>query len=429
MIRALRGASLFWRLSLVLFAALLLLHLGAFYFYGHERMLKTAQTFAEGVVERTVSLDPLLARQPELLKHFDSPTFRLRYVAAAPTLERRIWPHNEDMRAVVTARLIALGVPDPERVAVAFTRGRRSEPPAFHFAMPSARGGYLYAEAFTSIPGQGYGSPAGWMTSFLFLLLLVVLIWASRRGTRQLEALVHGAQALGHGDEGEPLPEDVGPRELRAASVAFNSMRARVLGLLAERTDMLAGISHDLRTLCTRLALRMEHIPEPEQRAKAEAEMATMTGVLNQALAYAKDQNSSEALQPVDVNSLLEKLAQDHGDSVAIESGARVVIRAQPLALRRLCENLVDNAVKYGRRAVLSLDAGALRVRDAGPGMSPAEVSQALKPYRRLEAARSQNLPGTGLGLSIVANICRRHGWRLDFGHTDDGFEARVLWG
>ena len=422
------GRSLFVRIALGLVATFLVIHIAGYYIYGHERMVANARTFAMSVANRAYALDNLLAQQPELLPVLQSPGFKIRRVAAMPLAERvRDWPHNDEVIDNVQRHMQALGMANAEDIRLWFLV--RNGPPRLRLLLPSVNGDVLDVEARTEMNVLGYGSMVGFTMSVVLLLAVAVALLFTRRLTRQLGRFVLAAERLGAGQAGPSLPESVGPRELRRASRAFNHMQERVLSLLKERGDMLAGISHDLRTLSTRLGLRVEDIADETQRDKAQRDIALMTGILDQALTFTKDEHCEEAFGSVDLNSLLQTLADemaDVGAELAFDGAGHVVVHGQPVALSRLFHNLIDNAVKYGGSATITLSDDTVVILDPGAGFAAEQTAEALRPYTRLDGARSQVRPGTGLGLSIAQNVCRRHGWQLRFEQRANGFAAIV---
>ncbi len=424
------GRSLFSRVALVLVAAFAALHIAGFYFYGHERMLTNARTFAEGVAERALQLDNLLAAQPELLPLLQSEGFQINRLATAPAEPEGFgnrWPHNPEIVVAVQERLRRANV-DLSQVGVAYVT--RPGPARLSLVLPSRSGGFLQILAVTRVTQFGRGSRAGISMTLVLVGVIGLMLYMMRRLTGQLSRFSVAAERLGRGRAGDPLPEGIGPAELRRASVAFNRMQARVVSLLDERSNMLAGVSHDLRTLCTRLGLRIEYIQDSGQREKAQQDILLMTDILDQALTFARDEHTDEAFAQIDISSLLASLVhglQDQNCDVTYAGPDHMVLAGQRLAVTRLFANIVDNALKYGGRAEVVLTDKAVTIFDPGPGFDPRQTEQALAPYVRLQAARSQNLPGTGLGLAIADNVCRRHGWLLEFEQLADGFEVAVI--
>ncbi len=428
------GSPLFARIVWVVVGGFVILHLSGVYFYGHERMVANARTFAIGTAERGYALDELLGAQPELLPLLQYEGFQLARVADVPVGERRDWPHNNEVIDAVRTRLTELGLPRADEVDLWYAV--RRGPPRLQLYLPSRQGGWLEIVARTHVT-QSSASRVGAFMTFLLFLVIGIVLFVTRRSSRQLGRFVTAAENLGAASAStpEPLPESVGPRELRRASVAFNAMQARVTGLLRERAAMLAGMSHDLRTLATRIGLRIEGMADEEQHAKAEHDLALMTDILDQALRFTQDEHSEEPLEQVDMSSLLQSLVDDRCDAADNSELARfvgpdhLVVSAQPTAVKRLFSNLLDNAIKYGGAASVVLDREGVTVTDPGEGFAVEEAAEALKPYVRLDPARSQNQPGTGLGLAIAQNVCQRHGWALSFERLADGFAVRVSFG
>ncbi len=419
----LEARSLFTRFALLVAAALLVLHGVWFYHAGHDQLVGSARTAAMGLAARTWELDQQLLAAPELLPLLQTPGYRLERVTRAELPGPSRWPHDDEVIAAVREHLATLGLAETEGVRVAYLPGRGV--PRMQVLLPSAAGGFLLATGNIRLAERARGV----FMSLTIFTVLVLVLWFARRQSRQLRRFVSAAEALAEGQRAPPLPEQVGPSELRRASRAFNHMQVRVLRLLDERSAMLAGMSHDLRTLATRLGLRVESLADAHERDKASADIALMTDILDQALAFNHDDASEEDRQVLHLGSVAQTLVaefQDRGTAVTLAEHAQPSIEAQPAAVHRLLMNLIDNAVKYGGEASVDLYADRVTVTDAGEGFSEADVAAALTPYRRLEEARSQMRPGTGLGLSIVKNVCNRHGWRLRFERLAPGFRVTV---
>ena len=214
-----------------------------------------------------------------------------------------------------------------------------------------------------------------------------------------------------------PLPEH-GSRELRQATRAFNRMTARIRRLVDDRTLLLAAVSHDLRTMLTRLRLRAEFIEDPEQREKAAADLDEMNAMLDATLAFARDEAADERPVPVDLAAMLRTLVEDLADAGRSRSFAgprRLAVSGRPVAMRRLFENLLDNALRYGGEAEATLrrlDEGRVEVLidDRGPGIPEALRERVFDPFFRVDGSRSRDTGGSGLGLAVVRAIVQRHG-------------------
>lgn len=276
-------------------------------------------------------------------------------------------------------------------------------------------------------------SPFRLVLSLGVLLVSVLLLsfLAVRWLTRPLSTLARAADELGRDLNRPPLPER-GPLEVRAAAAAFNTMQARLRDYIYERTRILTAVSHDLRTPITRMRLRAELLGDEELKTKLVRDLQEMEEMTNATLSFLRGFEDREQLQSVDLMALLESLETDSLDTgydVKLQGRIERPVLLRPRALRRLLDNLVTNAIRYGKKAAVTVqDLGeevVIRVRDAGTGIPPAELEKVFEPYYRLETARSQEGGGTGLGLSIARNIAELHGGRLVLqNHPAGGLEA-----
>jgi signal transduction histidine kinase len=261
----------------------------------------------------------------------------------------------------------------------------------------------------------------------LMLLVIAVSVIAVRGATRPLAVLASAADELGANINRAPLPEE-GPDEVRRAARAFNSMQARLKGYIEDRGRILAAIAHDLKTPLALLRLRTESLAEaPELKAKFEGDLQRMERLVAETLDFVRALDSPEAMQPVDMLALLEALKADTaglGWQLDISGAARPYPgRAQ--ALQRCLTNLVENAVRYGKRARVALedsdDALRIRIRDQGPGIPEPELARVFEPFYRVEASRSRATGGTGLGLAIARTIARAHGGDVTLRNAEGG--------
>ena len=249
--------------------------------------------------------------------------------------------------------------------------------------------------------------------------VVIVSLVAVRWVTGPLAALATAAEKLGEDINRPPLPE-AGPSEAQRAARAFNTMQQRLSRFIADRTRVFTAMSHDLKTPITRLRLRTEMLEDEELRTKFTKDLGEMEAMVTQTLDFMRDASSSEAVQRIDAMALLESLQtdyQDTGNTVEIEGSTGRAYTGRPLALRRCLSNLVDNAIRYGRRATIKVEDTAdrltLRILDYGPGIPESELEQAFEPFFRGEASRSRETGGSGLGLGIARNIARAHGGDL----------------
>ncbi len=242
-------------------------------------------------------------------------------------------------------------------------------------------------------------------------LSLIAVRWI----TVPLRSLATAAEKLGQDINNPPLPES-GPREVRQAAKAFNTMQQKLAGFIADRTRLFTAMSHDLKTPITRLRLRAELLDDEAMRARFIKDLEEMETMVTQTLDYMRDATVREPVQSIDVAALLESLQNDYeesGGEVGIRGSAAGPYAGRPLALRRCLTNLLDNALRYGKRATVVIDDGpavlALRIQDEGPGLPDDQLERAFEPFFRSESSRSRDTGGTGLGLGIARNIARAH--------------------
>jgi signal transduction histidine kinase len=260
----------------------------------------------------------------------------------------------------------------------------------------------------------------------LTLVLAGVLFLVTRSITRPLSRLAGAADAMGRNVRHPPLPEE-GVREIREVTRAFNAMQDRLLRYLDSRTSMLAAMSHDLRTPLTRLRLRAESVTDEHLRSRFASDLDEMEGMVHGALALFKGLNDDEAFERVDVGALVETLVTEYretGSNVSVEGTARGATAAKPRALKRCLANLVDNALKFGKRAMIRIDHGpelVISVSDEGPGIPEEYMEQVFEPFYRLEVSRSRNTGGAGLGLSIARDVAQAHGGTLTLRNRPQG--------
>ncbi|MFC4309663.1 ATP-binding protein [Steroidobacter flavus] len=267
---------------------------------------------------------------------------------------------------------------------------------------------------------------------FLALALGIVLYAVARTITRPLGDLARAADAVGRGATGTPLKES-GAREIRRATRAFNAMQERLRRYLDSRTQVLAAMSHDLRTPLTRLRLRVESIDDDQLRQRLVEDLDEMSNMIRGALGVFRGLNDDEAAVPVDINALALDVQRQHvelGGDVTVVGTARAPYVGKPLALKRCLGNLVQNAIRHGVRATIEIDDGpklVLRVQDEGPGIPEDMLEKVFEPFFRLEQSRNRDTGGTGLGLSIARDIAQAHGGSLSLHNRQEGgLEARL---
>ncbi|MET4128361.1 ATP-binding protein [Roseovarius sp. MBR-6] len=375
------------------------------------------QRHFEGVTEQMVET---VAREVRLVREADAPDvattlgITIRPVAEAeiPARDFRRW---YDFSGIVVVRemrrhfpdLAAIILPDDRDVRLYFPDSAGFMEVVVNRGHVSARRPHLL---FVNLMVAG-----GLMTLVAFLYL--------RAQLRPMTRLAEAAEAFGRGNHVPFRPG--GATEVRAAGRAFVEMRARIERQIEQRTLMLSGVSHDMRTPLTRLRLGLAMIDEDEA-APMLRDVDDMQRLLDGFLDFARGAQES-APEPVDPVALVRQVVADMQraavDVTLHEAEGAGEVALRPHAVRRAVENLITNAVRYGTRAEVSVWLGPktlrIRVEDDGPGIPPERREEALRPFTRLEPARNQNRgTGVGLGLSIVIDVARAHGGTLRLGES-----------
>lgn len=262
-----------------------------------------------------------------------------------------------------------------------------------------------------------------WLVLASFLLTLISIMFI-RNQAKPIAKLAAAAEAFGKGqDLAEYKP--TGAAEVRLAGHSFLKMRQRISRFMEQRTALLAGVSHDLRTPLTRLNLHLAMQEDSEDNQAAREDLKDMETMLNGYLDFARGQVEEESVE-VDINtflhSIIEKIPDPKPD---FQSGETFSVRLKAFMMTRAIENLLSNATKYGEKVRLSTASSnksvTIAIDDDGPGIPEAQYSEVFKPFHRLDTARNQNVEGTGLGLSIASDIVRNHGGKIILSRSDLG--------
>jgi signal transduction histidine kinase len=265
------------------------------------------------------------------------------------------------------------------------------------------------------------------------LLIAAIAVLTARSLIAPLSQLATAADALGRSPEIIETPRPA-IREFAAIHSAFDTMQRRLKRFVSERTHMLASISHDLRTPLTRLRLQAEYIGDSELREGMLANIDAMRDMLAETLSFAKGDASADASAPFDLASILISLCDEASDAGALaeyDGPNHVTAFGKPTAIRRMFSNLIDNAVRYGGAARISLkDRGGdwiVTIADDGPGIPPELSEQAFEPFQRLESSRNRETGGTGLGLSIARDIVLAHGGQISLANAPLGSRGLIV--
>ncbi|GAN91616.1 two component sensor histidine kinase EnvZ [Gluconobacter frateurii M-2] len=269
----------------------------------------------------------------------------------------------------------------------------------------------------------------------LCLQLLMLTFWivavsliASRQLSRPIEHLANGVRSLGLQPRSARLDEK-GPREIRLVAETINGMQAQIQQFIEYRTTMLAAISHDLRTPLARIRLRGEFIDCPEQQKHLFRDVDEMQTMIDGALSFFRNDASREEGIMFDLPALLQTIANDYCDQgflVKYHGPAKASYIGQFYAMKRVFSNLIENAIKYATPPILTLDTQPdgsymIYIRDNGPGIPEASLSEVFEPYFRLDKSRNRQTGGVGLGLTSAQTIVRSNGGDITMTNRPEG--------
>jgi len=462
--------SLFGRLLLVLTSGLLLAQLlsAAINLAERDRLLLRAHGTqqVQRIVDVVKLLDSLAPPERERIVAVLSVPPLIVSLHDAPALAAGLEPEDAPHASMFSAMLRgALGQEREVHVQAAEAPFGAWPPPGYGYGPGMMAGGAMPPGMMAGGPGLGRGhgfpvvrtevrlrdgrwarfdselEPAAtglpWRLALTLAILLAAVLVLSyvavRWVTRPLHVLAQAADALGRDIKRPALPEH-GPLEIRQAARAFNTMQARLVRFIEDRTRVLAAMSHDLKTPITRMRLRAELLDDEELRHRFESDLKEMEAMVTHTLEFMRGLGGNEPRQAVDVNALLETLQSDNeamGRSIRIEGQANSPYVGVVSLLRRCLGNLLDNAATYGGSATVVVEDTpqclTVRVLDEGPGMPEGELEQVFEPFYRLEASRSRETGGTGLGLTIARNIAQTHGGNIALRNRPKGGLEAVL--
>ncbi|MEZ2298241.1 ATP-binding protein [Variovorax sp. RCC_210] len=279
--------------------------------------------------------------------------------------------------------------------------------------------------------------PNAWQRRVLLWFLMAAAIVApagwlfSRRLVRPLSGFARAADQLGR-DPSAPVLALEGPAEIGRAAQAFNRMQARLRSFVDDRTVMIGAISHDLRTPLTRLRFRIEDVPD-DVRAGMLDDVEEMERMIGSVLSFIRDASVVSARERMDLASLVEDVVEQAvfvGKDVLLQRTEHAQVEVDAMGMRRVLDNLVENAVKYGHQARVRLftdgaDA-VVEISDRGPGLPADELERVFKPFYRSPQARASRASGSGLGLAVCRSIARAHGGDVVLRSGPHGLLAQV---
>jgi signal transduction histidine kinase len=301
----------------------------------------------------------------------------------------------------------------------------------FTVAVQDARGGWTVVKP----PPPGF--PDAWQQRIIlwfvacFALLTPIGYVFARRLAAPIGQFALAAERLGRDPKAQAV-EVSGPAELGRAAAAFNEMQARLARYVEHRTAMVGAIAHDLRTPLARIRFKIDAL-SPQAREAIGRDLTQMEQMISAVLAYVRDANQERPREPLDLGSAVQCVVDNAslvGADVEVVSAAVLVVQADALGMDALFTNLVDNAIKYGRRARVRVyrdgPTAVVDVSDSGRGLPETELEKVFEPFYRAEPSRNSQTGGIGLGLSTARGIARAHGGDIVLINDPDGLTARV---
>ena len=254
-----------------------------------------------------------------------------------------------------------------------------------------------------------------WITLPAFLLIIIAIIFLKNQ-TRPIINLARASEKFGKGENVDDFRPS-GALEIRQAGYEFDKMRKRIIRHLNQRSEMLSGISHDLRTPLTRLKLQLAFLKQEDIAKKMRDDIDEMERMLNEYLEFASKQKSEET-ELTNINSVIKDIVKKYeSNRISLFLGDNSEINIRPNSIKRCLINLIDNALAYGKKAEIftkkTMNAIVIFIDDDGLGIPESEYKNVLKPFYRIDKSRSQNKSGVGLGLSIANDIISAHGGNI----------------
>ena len=269
-----------------------------------------------------------------------------------------------------------------------------------------------------------------WITVPALIMVFISLIFLKNQ-TRPITNLARAAEKFGKGEEIEEFKPS-GASEIRQAGYEFDKMRKRIIRHLNQRSEMLSGISHDLRTPLTRMKLQVAFIKDKDLSDKLADDINEMEKMLNEYLQFAKS-SFQEKDEMFNLSELLEEISNKYNkDKISADLSPRIYLNGRKNLIRRCINNLVDNATKYGDRVKIELTKNKnnlfIKIEDDGPGIPEKEYENVFKPFYKINKGRADSKSSVGLGLSIASDIIRSHGGNIKLERSKmKGLEVRIF--
>jgi signal transduction histidine kinase len=434
------GLSLAARITLIVAIALLASWIGiiVLLYWLYDADARSTATAARQIAAVADLLERAPARERGVvLAAVTSDMLQVRLVPADVHLEPLDHPRVRDERTVQALsaalgdRPLAIGLPPATEQQKRFPRFHALAANAIELRIGLRNGETLVAIKRSPLIVNRTGMPLGLGAGLLGTLIALVALVFMHRQTRPLARLATAVDRMDLAGTPTALPKSrTAAPEIQALITAFNQLQVRLAQLLRARMALLGGISHDVRTFATRLRLRVDQLPDTAERERAVADIADMVHLLDDAVLACKagaGELQEELLEFKEI--VAAEVADRRAAGVCVEmsvaNDAGTALLGDRVALRRVVFNLIDNAVKYGQRARLSVLRDAqwivLLVDDDGPGIAPDKRELLLEPFVRLEGSRNRQTGGAGLGLAIVRNLIEAHGGQVRIADAPNG--------
>ncbi len=445
------------RFIIVLLVFLSLSHLIGLWLYAQRSEMTAGLLHDALLADCIASISKLAERTPvgermSVLQLVSSPLVQFS-MSPAPTSSRTL-PEGTRLHFFEHMLSAFLGRPLPQGIHVAYTEGGTGEINALLATMNKSNHAEIehipekplaeiyplgtvttkvqladgaWLEAVSPLLGVSPFSPwkVGAALGAMLTSALLVAAWVLQRWTQPLTYFAAAAERLGTDIQAPPLDEQ-GPFEVRTAAKAFNRMQARIRRLVEDRIALAAAIAHDLGTPITRLRLRVEEIGEEDTREAMLQDLQQMQRMIAATLGFARLDFTAEPTEMLDLMSLVQRVADDASDAggdVDFSGPEHLPLRTRPIALQRALTNIVDNAVKYGKRARIYVAeqpaAIEIAVDDDGPGIPDSLQGEVFEPFRRVPTGEA--IEGTGLGLTVARSLVRGLGGDITLANRQAG--------
>lgn len=432
--RLLPHDTVFWRMTLTAMLAMTASAGLNMAFVGVAGVYASPDVVNSGLLEQAATVTRLMSAAPQSVRPLlaakaGNGTYWVRWLPTAPETPK-------EARSDIAPRFMRRLLHDPKRRVITFKSSGTSVEGHNDPALGTATYGMAVALddgtwILFGLPKREWGM-VHWqhnalIIGFVLLSTFAIACLAAQTLVRPIAAFAEAARRFGTDPRALPMIEH-GPVELRSAAAAFNAMQTQIRRFVTDRTDMLAAISHDLRTPLTRMRLRGELIDDHEQQHRLFRDVDEMQAMIDGALAFFRDDAVEEQSTRFDFSELVRLVVDDltdQGRTVVFEGMDHVVYYGRPFALKRAIGNVIENACIYAMQATAELDLTrsglVLSVRDDGPGIPEPLLEAVFSPFCRVDPSRNRQTGGVGLGLTSARTIVRAHGGEITLRNQPDG--------